>query len=269
MKTGINIDCLTLGNIREQVKLLKDNGFSATFVASENERLEEVVRYTNEYEITVDTLHGPFLDNGVCRINDIWKDGEKGEKMLARMIKGLEDCSRFGIPCLITHLSSGNNAPIVNDIGFERIARLVQKADEYGVYVAFENLRKTANLACALEYNEHGKFCLDVGHQYCYTGGKQFLPMFGDRLVALHIHDNMKTIGEDMHLLPFDGAIDYSILMRQLKDCGFDGTLMIETAKAGKPQYESLSDEQFIKLAAERANKLLDLYNDIKSKPSR
>ena len=93
--------------------------------------------------------------------------------------------------------------------------------------------------------------------------------MFGDRLVALHIHDNMKTVGEDMHLLPFDGAIDYSILMRQLKDCGFDGTLMIETAKAGKPQYESLSDEQFIKLAAERANKLLDLYNDIKSKPSR
>jgi sugar phosphate isomerase/epimerase len=45
------------------------------------------------------------------------------------------------------------------------------------------------------------KFCYDSGHENCFTPGADFLAKYGDKLAALHHHDNDGS--SDQHLLPF------------------------------------------------------------------
>ena len=40
---------------------------------------------------------------------------------------------------------------------------------------------------------------------------------FKDRIFAVHLHDNDKN--EDLHLLPFDGTIDWKRIVRELQGC--------------------------------------------------
>ena len=249
---------------KKNVEAIVGNGFQSTFVMAEDEHLDEFCRTAKEYDLTVETLHGPFLSDGACSINDAWLPGERGDKMLGRMLKAAENCAKYGIPYLVTHLSSGNDAPFVNDCGLERFGTLVKRAKELGVVIAFENLRKTGNLACALEFFPDSGFCLDVGHQFCFADGRQFLPFFGDRLVTTHIHDNLCTVGQDLHLIPFDGKIDYELLAKQLRELNYDGTLMLEVFRGfGKETaeklYAPLTDERFIARAAAAAKKLKKL----------
>ena len=267
MKIGINGDCVGLTDARKNVKTIVENGFEATFIMAEDERLDEFCQAAKEYDLTVETLHGPFLSDGACSINDVWLPGERGDRMLDRMMKSAEKCAKYDIPYLVTHLSSGNDAPFVNECGLERFGALVKRAKELGVVIAFENLRKTGNFACALEYFPDSGFCLDVGHQYCYAGGRQFLSFFGDRLVTTHIHDNMCAVGQDLHLIPFDGKIDYTLLAKQLRDLNYDGTLMLEVFRGfgkeiAEKLYSQLTDEQYITRAAIAAKKLKKLVEE-------
>jgi len=261
MKIGINVNCIDFSDVDRNLRLLVENGFEKTFLPSDDQRLDEFFNAIKKYPLTTETLHGPFLSDKECGINDIWKHGEKGELMLSRMIDAAEKCARHNVPYLITHLSSGTDAPQVSETGLERIDRLIRRAEHIGVTIAFENLRKIGNLACALEYFPQSAFCLDVGHQYCYAEGKQFLPLFGDRLATLHIHDNLAVINEDLHILPFDGSIDYRPFVNGLKDWGYSGTLMLEVFKTyhrkyGKNYYSDLSDEEYVKRAANAVRRL-------------
>ena len=61
-------------------------------------------------------------------------------------------------------------------------------------------------------------YCYDSGHDLGMGYGTEFLydylNRFGDRLGAVHIHDSIK--GFDLHVIPFDGAIDWDIVTRDL-----------------------------------------------------
>ena len=43
---------------------------------------------------------------------------------------------------------------------------------------------------------------------------------------AVHLHDNDKT--DDLHLLPFDGTIDWDNVIQKLKDCNYNGPITLE-----------------------------------------
>ncbi len=86
-------------------------------------------------------------------------------------------------------------------------------------------------------------FCRDTGHEACFTDRKQFVPFFGDRLAALHINDNIACHNEDDHMIPFDAKIDFECVARQIKDFGFDGTLMLDIHK-DMPVYREMSDKK-------------------------
>lgn len=268
MKTGINVDCFEITDADECVGRLVDNGFSSTFILAEDEKLVSVVSAARREGITIETLHAPFSDDGECYINDMWFSTDKSEKMLKRLISAAEKCSEYSVPYLVTHLSSGDNAPAVSDAGWDNFYKLIKRSKELGVTVAFENLRKLGNLACAAEYFPDTRFCFDVGHQNCYTKKIPMLSLLADRLVALHLHDNFQRQGEDLHRIPFDGNIDFAELISDLKKYGFRGTLMLEVFKKNWKEKESdspyfkMSCEQYVKRAKNAADKLKALYGE-------
>jgi len=168
----------------------------------------------------------------------------------------VDDCVAYAIPTMIVHLSSGNNPPQINPFGFDRIKRLAEKADKYGINVALENLRNSESLGYILGKidSPHIGFCYDSGHHHCRNPKEDLLPKYGSRLMALHLHDNDGT--DDQHLLPFDGTIDWTKTMQNICQTSYSGVIALEVMSRG---YEKISADEFLNLAFERAKKLEEL----------
>ncbi len=234
---------------------LREYGFGAIFTGMPDpQRLDELAPKVRAAGIDYDFIHAPFKG-----INEIWKEGEEGEEMLGRMIGTVDGCSRNEIPIVVIHLSSGVNAPMINDIGVERFDRLIRHAEAAGVQVAIENQRKIGNIAALMERYEsepHVGFCWDNGHEACFTPGREYMPLFGKRLICLHIHDNRCIYNVDEHFLPFDGLIDFQHVADQIRASGYQGSVMLETKGRSSELYQGLTEESFLERAYMQANRL-------------
>ena len=202
MKIGIEWNYDLVCSEDEQARYIKESGFDATFVAR-NDNIDLVMSALNRWGIVCENYHAPFFG-----INDIWTAGDGGDAAIARICACIDSCEKYGIPVVVIHLSSGMNPPRMSDIGFERIDRLMAYAERRGVRVAVENIRRLDNVAYLLENYPNAGFCWDVGHEACYMNGVEFMTLFGARISAIHLHDNTAVYDQDLHLLPYDGAID-------------------------------------------------------------
>lgn len=257
MEIGISI--FSGISFEEQVRCFRKFGVDRTFIFSETSEFDRVMRLFQENAIICETLHAPF-----DRINDMWSDDETAaEAMLARLMDSVDKCAAYDIPVTIVHLSSGRPMPEINERGARRFEALFQYAERKGVTVALENQRYLENLSFFMERYPSLGFCWDNGHEYGFTKGIRFMDLFGDRLSALHIHDNRCGDSTDDHLLPFDGSIPFDAVAKSIADSDFTGTLMLEVGKLvcvdGKQVYEMLTDEQYVERAVAAAKRLVDM----------
>ena len=255
MSIGINMECFSGISLEERISLMKENGFLSTFCLSDAENVDFLIEKVQRAGIKFETLHAPLF-----KINDMWASGENGEKAFERMADGVRKCEKYGIPILVVHLSAGRPAPIINPDGIKRYDILMQYAKEYNVKIAYENSRCVANLAMALEKYEDAGFCWDIGHENCFTPGMKFMPYFADKLMTVHLHDNLLELDKDLHMLPFDGLIDMEHIARMLAAADYRGTVMLEVHNNADEYenytYADFSPAQFYKRAAEAARKL-------------
>ena len=71
-------------------------------------------------------------------------------------------------------------------------------------------------------------FCLDTGHlQLAHIRFHRYIPILGDRLVALHIHDNDAI--HDSHSIPYFGTVLWDEFYTELKKIGYDHDLSFES----------------------------------------
>jgi len=131
------------------------------------------------------------------------------------------------------HASYGEALPI-NEFGMRRFELLVEKAERQNVNIVLENMRKTslivltANLLEKFNTPQFG-FCFDSGHHNARVSKvpeHDLLSRFGDRLMALHLHDNDGI--DDQHRLPFDGITDWSSIMKAVVNTGYINATALE-----------------------------------------
>lgn len=244
----------------ERLARLAEYGFGAIFTGiGKPETIDALAPKVRAAGIDYDFIHAPF--DG---INRMWKEGEAGEEMLERLIVTAETCARNEIPIFVVHLSAGENAPCVNNCGIDRFDRLIQRSEELGVQVAIENQRKLGNIAVMMERYadaKHVGFCWDNGHERCFTPGREYMPLFGDKLICLHIHDNRGIYNDDIHYLPFDGVIDFHRVAEHIRNSGYQGSVMLECAGRGRDLYAGLTDVDFLKRAYMQADRLRTLID--------
>ena len=188
----------------------------------------------------------------------MWLDNYAGERMFAELRDNIDCTAELNIPISIIHLSSGNNPPSISDIGRKRYTELVEYAAKKNVTIAFENLRKLANVAWAFEAFADAPnvgFCWDCGHENCYTKEVEFMPLFGKKLISTHIHDNRGIKDGDDHMLPFDGTINYNRFAELMRNSEYDGTLMLEVFRT-QEFYDGVAPEDFIVKAVDTVKKL-------------
>ena len=203
------------------------------------------------------SLHAPY-----AAVNEMWLPGDAGDAVLAEFCASISDAADHGIPVVVMHMSSGDNAPTITDIGRERYNRLVDFAVGKGITLALENQRKLANLAYMFEiYADvpNVRFCWDMGHESALGPGFAYMPMFGKKAAYTHIHDNLCIHNGDLHLIPFDGAIDFNDRVRHLVESGYAGPLTLELSGPRPEYYDGMSCEQYLERAFLAVSRLRDL----------
>ena len=263
-KIGINYYNYAGMGCEDYLCLLKETGFDSIFTGhftmdeGEEKSIEKIVKAARRLNLEVESTHAPF--DG---INAIWEKTDKAQAMLGRLKKCVDECAENGIPVAVIHLSSGNDAPCVNEAGRANIEKLVDYSLKKGVKLAFENLRNIANLTFVMEQYKNEKqigFCWDTGHENCFTQGIEFMPLFGTKLLCTHIHDNMGIKDQDMHLIPFDGNINFDRASELLSIYAEDITTTLEvfpeSYKEAHYRYKGLSINEFYTRAYNAALKI-------------
>ena len=262
MEIGIGI--LNGINIKDQIKYFKKFGISRTFIGSENPDFEMAMQLFKENGVICETLHAPFN-----KINDMWNEDEAAARqMIDRLKDSVDKCEKYCIPISIVHLSSGRPMPAINERGIGRFEEVFDYANKKGVKLALENQRYKENISFFMEKYKTPGFCWDNGHEYCFSKGIKFMELLGDRLCALHIHDNRCETDTDDHLLPFDGNIDFEEVAKAIAKSDYNGTVMLEVSRFpsidGKKIYEDISDGEYVKRAVDSAKKLADMIEKYK-----
>ncbi len=163
----------------------------------------------------------------------------------------------------------------------EMFLELLPFAKDHGVKIATENMwnwDKENDLASPAACSHHEDFvahldavndeyfvaCLDIGHAEMNglkTSAKDSILALGDKLQALHIHDNDKH--RDSHQIPFSMGIDFNEIISALKEINYQGYFTLEA-----DQYLKIYDGDTIHIGitklAEAAKRLSRMYEEAK-----
>lgn len=211
----------------ETIDAIKKAGFKNVFVQWYNKNLEinqeEQLKYIRQLGLNVIFAHLGYQD-----INNIWEEGTIGDSLVDRYINDIKICKQNAIPMVVMHLTSKSKAPEYSEIGLNRIRTIVDYAKKLGIKVAFENTKIKGYLDYVLSNidNDNVGICFDSGHCHVHFNDDFNFELYKNRIFAVHLHDNDKS--DDLHLLPFDGTIDWDWIISKLKECNYNGPITLE-----------------------------------------
>lgn len=232
----------------ETAKILSTAGFQAidfplqlekSYPAKE-EYFKEIKSIADDYGLQFNQTHAPFKPNVLCD-NMI-------ENKFHRIINVMKFTSILGAPIIVVHplqhLPHDEKAEELFDLNMSFFEKLIPYAQEYGLKIALENSyqRNARNEIGTSVCGSPGEYlrylnginsdsvvaCLDIGHAIlCKEDPAMFIKKLGDKLQALHIHENDGK--DDLHLLPYAcGTTDWDSISQALKDVGYKGDLTFE-----------------------------------------
>lgn len=241
----------------ETINTVKEAGFENVFIQWYNKNWEISQEKQLEY-IKKQNLNVVFAHLGYQYINDIWEDGDSGDKLVDSYINDLDICKKNNISMVIMHLASKFTPKPFNEKGLNRIRKIVEYAEKLNIKIAFENTKQLDYLEKVLDNikNENVGLCYDSGHCHAFSDDKFNYDKFKNRIFAVHLHDNDKS--DDLHLLPFDGTIDWENIIEKLKDCNYEGPITIETTY--RNNYLKKTPIEFYKDAYDAAKKISDMF---------
>lgn len=252
--------------VEEQIKLFHKTGFEGFFTDwSEDEDIAHYRQLANELGMAYQSIHAPF-----GKAADFWEDSDKANIAVDELIKCVHSCADNDVPIMVAHVIIGFDKHSPNEVGVKNYEKVVKEAVKYGVKVAFENTEGEEYLDAVMKglsgYDNVG-FCWDTGHEMCYNHSKDMPALYGDRLIATHLNDNLGiknyngeiTWIDDLHLLPFDGIADWEGIAKRLNKHGFNDILTFELNKESKPDraennvYTKMPIEEYIAEAYKHA----------------
>lgn len=266
MKTAVNLSCIPEVSREKMIPLVKAAGFDGCFFDAMGDPAEigQIAPKIRGEGLIFQSVHAPFK-----RMNKMWEEGDEGDAALAELISCAEETVNAQVSILVVHAFIGFVPEHPNTLGVERFGRLVRRAEELGLKIAFENTEGEGYLQAlrdALFSSPAAGFCIDTGHEMCYNRSADLISKYGQngKLFCTHLNDNMGITGpeifwhDDAHLLPFDGIADWQGIANRLDSVGYDGILTMELTTKNKPnrnthdRYANLSASEFLSLAHER-----------------
>lgn len=201
-------------------------------------------------DLTVTQTHAPMPNP--------FRDEASFAPAKASAENALRFCQGAGFSNTVVHpgARSGNTREefFENNVAFYR--SLIPVAEETGVTILVENighymdpyfLWSASDLVEMIERIDHPAFaaCWDIGHanhfEYLHANGSPYdsLQTLGDRLVAIHAHENVGFFPDpnprkrvDMHMMPYSSGystVNWDAVLQGLKDANYRGTFNFES----------------------------------------
>jgi sugar phosphate isomerase/epimerase len=158
--------------------------------------------------------------------------------------------ARVGARSLVLHPACLGLMKPDDRLDIPEIQRLADYAAERGVRLALENSgdaiwlldRVLEEVGDDSEATNLG-ICIDTGHAHMsHDAGREpvtnYLERYAGQLEHVHLHDNHGVWDE--HLVPGDGTIDWSRVVRTLEEIGSDGTAILEVHPVDVPPIEAI-----------------------------
>lgn len=199
---------------KDRMRKIKEHGFDAIITSPnkkyyyQNGSIGEQVESAKVHGLKLSSLHSTY---DLKTLPFFWKRGFKGYRIERQLAKEIKLAHKYGFTCLVVHLDGE-----YSEIGKSRLLRLLNIAEKYDMPLAIENLDNEDLFVSVFKNIEHKymRFCYDVGHQNCFTPNFDVLNLYGDKLIAVHLHDNMGK--HDDHTLNLYGNIDWDKIARNL-----------------------------------------------------
>lgn len=240
-------------NVFETINAIKNAGFKNVFIQWYNKdwnpSQEEQLRYIKECGLNV-----IFAHLGYQGINNLWLDNEIGNSLVERYKNDIRICKENNIPMIVMHLTSKSEAPQYNEVGLNRLKEIVDYAKELDIKVAFENTKIKGYLDYVIDNidNENVGICFDSGHFHVHFDDDLDFDKFKNRIFAVHLHDNDKS--DDLHLMPFDGTLNWKEVINNLKKSNYNGPITMELCY--RYEYLNMGINNFYKKGYEVGSKL-------------
>ena len=244
-------------NVIETINAIKNAGFKNVFVQWYNKNWnptqEKQLKYIKEKGLNV-----IFAHLGYQNINDLWLEDDNGDKLVDRYINDIKVCKENNIPMVVMHLTSESKAPKYGEIGLKRLQKIVDYAETLNIKVAFENTKIKGYLDYVIKniHNENVGICFDSGHYHVHFNDDLDFSNFKDRIFAVHLHDNDQS--DDLHLIPFDGTLNWENVIENLKKCNYGGPITLESCY--RYEYLKMGIENFYKKNYEVGKKLQEMF---------
>ncbi len=257
-------------------RLCKEAGFTVVDYTPGGETWEQQVRALNnaseKLELPIEQSHAPF--------NRYKKMPMEDYKIL--LDRAFEAAIRMHNKQIVVHgddyrVLPGETYDADKALAemYELWAPYVEKASKHGLAVAFETVfednrakdappdRFTSRLEELISLidrfdNPYSVCCWDSGHArlaFTRAGMSDAMRALGSRITCTHIHDNYYN--RDLHVIPFQGDIDWREQMATLKEIGYKGNLTYELVYGKWP--DAMVPE-FLKLAADTGKVLLGMF---------
>ena len=188
-----------------------------------------------------------------------------------RMHRAIDAAAMLGVDCAVLHPNTSTlhmakyDAKAERDKVLEHLAPFAEHALKVGLNIVVENMRVVHENYPVHRYCQYPDelcdiadtlgigVCWDFGHANI-SGVRQSegLAYVGKRLKVLHVNDNFA--GDDIHLLPFMGNVDWRDAMHGLALAEFDGLFNFELSVAKVP---AALRKDFVKYAVCAADELM------------
>lgn len=253
-KIGITTNCSRGDSITSILQNIKAAGFFSVMLDRYNNLDQEIITAQN-IGLNVESVH---IDSR--RINDMWEDTKAASMVIEQLTNDFKILKRNGVLTAIVHPAQNNDdftspakAPSMQAL--HNWQKVLSQAEKLGIFVAIENVDPAhlQHLFFLLDNikSKNLKFCYDSGHHNLFNANVDLIGKYSEILHAVHLHDNNMEFPQspgwsgDLHLIPFDGKIDFEKIAKQIANSQFTGTTMLETSRRSKLYNEMTRAEYF------------------------
>ena len=213
MNKGISFYFGYKTDINERTKSIKNSGLNCVMTNADNKfkkdngTIKQQMKLFKKYNLKVTSLH---MQYNSWELPYFWKKGIKGFKLFKRLVKDIKLANKYGFLCVVVHLKGE-----LSDIGLKRFNKVLKICDKFNVDIAIENVDSPLFKYVLDNINhKHLKFCYDTGHNHCIDNDEPYLEKYLDKLICLHLHDNLGN--GDSHALNKYGDFNWDNFARIL-----------------------------------------------------
>jgi len=256
--------------VEDTLRAIKAAGFENVMLSGKSGDLEKNAMFARKLGLYITSAH--IFNTKSEILNSLWAIGEENKWAIEAAVNEIKICGKCNIPIAVMHVTDGSSVAKAlgpNKQGVASVEKILETAEACNVRLAIENTDglNEKHIFYLLD-NIKSDFlglCYDCGHNQLYNPETDYLKKYWDRCISVHIHDNFKDwkLGmdwtRDLHLLPFDGKIDFEKVLGSVAAAKYKGVFIFELHKdtIGDFQpYKDMTAFEYLRQAKIRGEKL-------------